>query len=79
MLRLSEGVPESAQEIASSGGEFGITINVGSEGEEQVILVPETSKEFTQLLEFMLQRYYPGTFDGRLRRANSVEIVPRSQ
>lgn len=46
----------------------------GEDGDE-VMLLPSSSIEMKAHLEFLLQRFYPGIFDGRLRRSNSSEVV----
>jgi len=46
----------------------------GEDGAE-VMLLPSSSGEMKAHLEFLLQRFYPGIFDGKLRRSNSSEVV----
>lgn len=47
----------------------------GGEDGDEVMLLPSSSGEMKAHLEFLLQRFYPGIFDGRLRRSNSSEVV----
>lgn len=77
MINRSEGFAEmEVERIVSRAEELGFDLNLSDDRER--IVLPTNSKDMKHHLEFLLQRYYPGIFDGRLRRATSSEIVNRS-
>jgi len=63
--------------IKAKACEIDFPLTTGGDGDNKVILLPSTPGEMKNHLEFLLQRFYPGIFDGKLRRANSAEIVGR--
>ncbi len=63
------------QVIKDKALDLGFPLQTSGDGDEETIVLPSVSGEMKSCLEFLLQRFYPGIFDGRLRRANSSEII----
>lgn len=63
--------------IKAKALELGFPLRTRGDGDDEAVLLPSTSGELKNCLEFLLQRFYPGIFDGRLRRSTSSEIVSR--
>lgn len=74
IIKATEGFSDlDLQVVRSKASEMGFDLKMSDDGE--TILLPSASGEMKSYLEFLLQRFYPGIFDGRLRRANSSEII----
>ena len=75
LIQATEGFAELELElIKARADEIGFPLQTSGEGEDETISLPSTTGNMKNHLEFLLQRFYPGIFDGRLRRTNSSEI-----
>lgn len=75
LIKATEGFADLELElIKARAAELGFPLQTSGEGEDETISLPSTAGNMKNHLEFLLQRFYPGIFDGRLRRTNSSEI-----
>ena len=78
LIKATEGFSDmDLGVIKAKALELDFPLRTRGDGDDEAILLPSTSGELKNCLEFLLQRFYPGIFDGRLRRSTSSEIVSR--
>lgn len=76
LIQATENFPDLELDLIKSKAlGLGFPLRTSRVDDSEVIVLPSTPTEMKDHLEFLLQRFYPGIFDGRLRRSNSSEIV----
>ncbi len=76
LMKATEGFSELELDLIKGKAlEIGFPLRTNGEGDNEAILLPSNPGEMKMHLEFLLQRVYPGIFDGKLRRSNSSEVL----
>lgn len=65
--------------IRDVAAEIGLTVDLDTENGQEIIVLPDTSKDITHVFEILTHHYSPGIWDGLWRRYNSAQIVPGQQ